>query len=110
MQSPAQRITEIIRYLKDHDEETRFLLNHFSADDSIIQDMMNERFSDINLFYGDFTKQLDRDTMHLLETFLVHGIYSLIRCWILEDIHKTPEEIGELAQKIAYRGWINLNV
>ena len=48
----------------------------------------------------------DEPTRKLLYTYLTSGTYQLIRQWLLEDIQKTPEEIGALAQKVAYEGWL----
>ena len=47
----------------------------------------------------------DTETLALLKTFLAHGIYALVRKWVLEDVPKTPQEIGQLAERVALRGW-----
>ncbi len=40
-----------------------------------------------------------------MKTLLAHGIYALVCTWILEDVSKSSEEIGELTEKVALRGW-----
>ena len=40
-------------------------------------------------------------------TFLSNGTYHMIRQWLLDDIPKTPKEMGELVQFVAAHGWEN---
>lgn len=47
----------------------------------------------------------DRETRKLLTSYIVEGTYSLVRIWLLDDISKTPAEMGVLAEKIALHGW-----
>lgn len=69
---------------------------------------MAQRFAQISNANSAFNTKLDVDTKRLLQAFMVQGIYSLIRTWIFDDIAKTPEEIGQLAEIMAYKGWIHL--
>ena len=48
----------------------------------------------------------DAVTRKLLMTYLTHGVYSLVRQWLLEDVDKSPAEMGALAEQVATRGWI----
>ena len=100
------QVTEICRYLQLHSQEARILLTHFNADDSIIQTILASRISAESVQYADYTHIYDEDARKLLNRFLSHGIYNLIRCWLLDEINKTPEDIGALAEDIALHGWI----
>ena len=53
-----------------------------------------------------YARSCDAETARLLGAFLSNGIYSLVRCWMLDGVDKTPEEIGALAEDIAVNGWI----
>lgn len=41
-------------------------------------------------------KPVDNDILHLFDSFLSAGIYSIIHDWLMEDIPKTPEDIADL--------------
>lgn len=47
-------------------------------------------------------------TDRLLATFLMQGIYSLIRQWIADGEPISPEELGRLSEKIAFEGWASV--
>lgn len=98
----------ICHYLQGHPVEANILLKYFTADDTVIRDMLLQRLSDGRIRYSDFTERYDENTKKLLFHFLIHGIYNLIRCWILEGIDKTPEDIGALAADIALHGWLRM--
>ena len=46
-----------------------------------------------------------QDSKRLMITFLTNGTYHMIRQWLLEDISKTPAEIGEMVYLVATQGW-----
>ena len=101
------QVSQICRYLQEHPEESRILLGHFTADDALIREMLLKRISAGQIGYPAFAEKYDESTKQLLFHFLIHGIYNLIRCWILEEIDKTPEDIGALAADIALHGWLS---
>ncbi|MGM9629428.1 TetR/AcrR family transcriptional regulator [Butyricicoccus sp.] len=47
----------------------------------------------------------DQDNKRLMITFLINGAYHMIRQWLLEDIPKTPKEMGQLIYLAATQGW-----
>ena len=46
---------------------------------------------------------VDADTLHLFNSSVSVGIYTLISRWLIEDIPKTPEEIANLICWSFYR-------
>lgn len=52
-----------------------------------------------------FSYAKSEDNKRLMTTFLSNGAYFLIRQWVLEDIPKTPKEIGDLIYMVATQGW-----
>lgn len=48
----------------------------------------------------------NQDSKRLVTTFLATGAYHMLRQWMLEDIPKTPKEMGELVNLIATQGWV----
>jgi len=38
-------------------------------------------------------------------TFLTNGTYQMVRQWLLEEIPKTPKEMGDLVYLVATQGW-----
>ena len=96
----------ICHYLQEHLTEATVLLKYFTADDTVIRDVLMKRLSEGQLRYPVFMDRYDEDTKKLLFHFLIHGMYNLIRCWLLDGINKTPEDIGALAADIALHGWL----
>ena len=104
--SLENQVSLICHYLQEHPVEENILLRHFSADDMVIRDMLIKRMSGGQIQYPAFAEKYDENTKKLLFNFLIHGIYNLMRCWLLEKIDKTPEDIGALAADIAMHGWL----
>ena len=102
------QVSLICHYLQEHPAEASVLLRNFTADDMVIRDMLLKRISAEKIQYPAFAERYDENAKRLLFHFLIHGIYNLIRCWLLEKIDKTPEDIGELAADIAMHGWLRM--
>lgn len=100
------QVSLICHYLQEHPLEANILLRHFNADDMVIRDMLLKRMSGEQIQYPAFADKYDENTKKLLFNFLIHGIYNLMRCWLLEKVDKTPEDIGRLAADIAMHGWL----
>lgn len=102
------QVSLICHYLKGHPAEANILLRYFTADDTVIRDIFLKRFSIVKIKYSSFMERCDESTKRLLFHFLIHGMYNLIRYWILERIDKTPEDIGAMAEDIALHGWLGI--
>lgn len=100
-----EQVTEICHYLQENRREAVLVLQNFSADSRVIQEIFRYRIID-QPQYLEFIQSCDETTRDLLNTFMLNGIYSLIRKWLIEDIEKTAEEIGCLAKQIAQEGWL----
>jgi len=48
----------------------------------------------------------DETDQKLIITYIINGCYSLLRCWLMEQLPKTPQEIASLIYLVATRGWI----
>lgn len=101
-----RQVEEICLYLTANKTEARLILRNFSADSQIIECLFQNRI--VNLpEYERSIHRYDEETQLLLKRFLINGIYSLVRCWLLEDIDKSPKEIGALALQWAQSGWMS---
>lgn len=88
--------TELCRYLQNNSDIVRLFIQNTTYNDSTkLFQSISEGFlgSKTVLYKG---QAADSDTLRLITTFFFHGMYSLTRQWIIEDIKKTPEEIAEL--------------
>ncbi len=101
------QVAAICRHLRDHPREARAVLKHFGGDSEPVRNLMGARLSSGQVRMPEYARRCDADTARLLGAFLTNGIYSLVRCWMLEGVDKTPEEIGALAEDIAVHGWID---
>lgn len=45
------------------------------------------------------------DGKELLFDFMIHGVYSMITKWLLDDVQKTPKEMGRLIGGITIGGY-----
>lgn len=100
---PPQTIEEallhmeaICTYLYEHSDLLKLFFSNKTTSD-MVQDMSRfyREFLEIkkeNLPFGE----LDEDTLQIRIAFIVGGGQSLLRKWILEDIHKTPAEIAAI--------------
>ena len=52
----------------------------------------------------DLIARYGNEGKELLFTFLVHGMYYMITKWLLEDVDKTPKEMGKLVSDFCKRG------
>lgn len=100
-----RQVEEICNYLKAHQKEAKLLLTNFSAESEPIQRLFQQRITS-QTQYQAFIAHYDEMTQTLLNTFMMHGIYSLIRQWLLEDMPQSPKEIGALALDVAQSGWM----
>ncbi|MBO7673594.1 MAG: TetR/AcrR family transcriptional regulator [Atopobiaceae bacterium] len=103
----GDQVAAICRHLRDHPREASAVLVHFGGDSQVVRGMMGARLSSGQVRMPAYARRCDADTAKLLGAFLANGIYSLVRCWMLEGVDKTPEEIGALAEDIAVHGWID---
>lgn len=103
----GEQVAAICRHLQGHPQEARAVLTHFSGDSAAVRGFMDARLSSGQVRMPAYARGCDAATAKLLGAFLSNGIYSLMRCWMLEGVDKTPEEIGALAEDIAVHGWID---
>lgn len=101
------QVAAICRHLQGHPREARAVLVHYGGDSDFVRGMMGERLASGQVRMPAYARNCDADTARLLGAFLANGIYSLVRCWMLDGVDKTPEEIGALAEDIAVHGWID---
>ena len=103
----GEQVTAICRHLRGHPREARAVLTHFTGDSEAVRGFMQGRLVSGQVKLPAYARSCDAETARLLGAFLSNGIYSLVRCWMLDGVGKTPEEIGALAEGIAVHGWID---
>ncbi|MGN1160015.1 MAG: TetR/AcrR family transcriptional regulator [Lachnospiraceae bacterium] len=105
--SLSKRTETLCDYLSEHRDLFKLLFRNNNADSefalllfhaSVVRSTYEQVFSDIK----------DSDSKELMITFLTSGAYYMVRQWLLEDIPKTPKEMGELVFQLATHGWEKL--
>ena len=94
-----QRVEILCQYMSEHSYLSKLLLR----DEKINAEFINLLFdtANIRLLYGSLLSDIkDGGGERLAMTFLVTGAYQMIRQWLLEDIPKSPKEMGELASQV----------
>lgn len=103
-----QRIEDLCNYLLEHKRVSKLLIRDSDTNSEfaalLFQATHVQATYDQMLSYAQ-----NQDSKRMVTTFLINGSYHMIRQWLLEDIPKTPKEIGELVNLIATQGWVRSN-
>ncbi|MGN0739618.1 MAG: TetR/AcrR family transcriptional regulator [Treponema sp.] len=92
--SYLQQRKDLIKILfNDCDTDSEFAILLFKA--SHVESILEQMYP--------FAK--DENSRKLMFTFITHGTFYMIKQWIVEEIPRTPKEMGELAYQVATQGW-----
>ncbi|MBP3305370.1 MAG: TetR/AcrR family transcriptional regulator [Oscillospiraceae bacterium] len=99
-----KRVEILCTYIQENRELFKLLLRNSDTKSGFAPLLMNA--SHVRITYERiFSYAKDENNRRLMTTFLTSGTYYLLRQWLLEDIPKTPKEMGELVNLIAAQGW-----
>lgn len=99
-----KRIEALCTYITEHRDLFKLLLRDSDTSSGFPALLMNA--THVRMTYERvFSYAKSEDNKQLMTTFLSNGAYFLIRQWVLEDIPKTPKEIGDLIYLVATKGW-----
>ncbi|MDD7390885.1 MAG: TetR/AcrR family transcriptional regulator [Lachnospiraceae bacterium] len=99
-----KRIEALCTYITEHRDLFKLLLRDSDTSSGFPALLMNA--THVRMTYDQvFAYAKNEDNKRLMTTFLTNGAYFLIRQWVLEDIPKTPKEIGDLVNLVATQGW-----
>lgn len=99
-----KRVEVLCTYIGEHRELFCMLLRDSDTSSGFPALLMNA--AHVRMTYEEgFSYAKDEDDKKLMTTFLSNGAYYLIRQWVLEEVPKSPEEIGELICLMATHGW-----
>lgn len=99
-----KRAEVLCSYLQDNKELSKLLLRE-SDINSEFASLLHQSSHIRSIYDETFAYVKSEDSKRLMITFLSNGTYHMIRQWILEDIPKTPKEIGDLVHMVATQGW-----
>lgn len=100
--SLQERVELACNYLQENKEIAKVLFQNNTPESEFAaklvrgQEEWKTACTELGVMYGE-------DGKDLLLTFMVHGAYCMITKWLLDDIKKTPKELGSLI------GGININ-
>ncbi|MGI6216614.1 MAG: TetR/AcrR family transcriptional regulator [Coriobacteriales bacterium] len=100
----ARHVEVIASYLREHDRVAKTAFASTVTPSDLALKLLKLRLDEEDEI-ADVLSCYDPPTQKLLFVYLANGIYSLVRTWLLEDVPKSPKELGELAEKVALRGW-----
>ena len=99
------RVEALCEYLHEHRELAKLLFRSSDTNSGFASRLINA--SHVRATYeAELAYAENEVNVRLAITFLSNGTYYMIRQWILEDIPKTPREMGELVCAAATKGWI----
>lgn len=103
-----KRIEALCTYIMQNRDLFRLLFRDSDTSSGFPALLMNA--SHVRMTYEKtFSSSKNEENKRLMTTFLTNGAYYLIRQWILEDIPRTPKEIGDLVYAVATQGWEKKN-
>ncbi len=102
--SYGEKMALILHYLKDNIHVTKTLLSMNPRENEFI--LKIAKLPEIGKgwlsFSDDSTDEIENNLAFI---FYITGLYRMITYWLLNDLDKTPEEIGELCEKILHKKW-----
>lgn len=99
-----KRIEALCTYLLENRSLSKLLFRDSDTNSEFAALLLNA--SHVLATYDQvFSYVKDPDSKRLMFTFLTNGAYHVIRQWLLEDIPKTPKEMGDLVYLVATQGW-----
>ena len=99
-----RRVEALCAYLLEHRELAKLLFRNSDTNSGFASRIINA--SHVRATYEqELSYAKSQESVQLVITFLANGTYHMIRQWLLEDIPKTPKEMGDLVYHVATRGW-----
>ena len=99
-----KRIEALCTYLQEHLTLAKLLFRDGDTDSEFATLLFNA--AHVQATYDQVLSYAkNQDSKRLIITFLTNGAYYMIRQWLLEDIPKTPKEMGDLIYLVATEGW-----
>lgn len=95
----CDRVEIVCRYLKTHSETTKILFaNNLPESDFAIALFGNDVAR--NVLRKKYLERFGDDGVDLIMSYLTNGTYNMIRYWLLNDITKTPKEMGQIVNEL----------
>ncbi|MGM9650466.1 MAG: TetR/AcrR family transcriptional regulator [Faecousia sp.] len=99
-----KRVEALCTYLLEHKKLAKLLLRDGNTNSGFASRICQA--SHVRAIYEQAFEYVENeDSKRLMITFLSNGSYHMIRQWLLEDMPKTPQEMGELVRCVATQGW-----
>ncbi|MGN1167912.1 MAG: TetR/AcrR family transcriptional regulator [Lachnospiraceae bacterium] len=102
--SVNKRVEALCTYLQEHKKLSKLLLRD-SDTHSEFATLLFQAAHVRSIYEEMFAYAKSEDSKRLMITFLTNGTYHMLRQWLLEDIPKTPKEMGDLVYLVATQGW-----
>jgi len=99
-----KRVEDLCTYLQEHKSMMKLLFRDSDPNSGFAALLLNA--AHVHAIYEkELSYAKSQESKQLIITFLTNGTYQMVRQWLLEDIPKTPREMGELAYLVATQGW-----
>lgn len=103
--SLAKTVELVCNYLRENYDVSKLLFKNNSIDSEFAKQLFHMPKDHAESYYY-FSSKCDKETNNLMMSFVQNGIYNLIRLWLINDMNKTPLEVGELINEVSTRGWV----
>lgn len=100
-------LEQLFTYLYERVDLLRLFLNNDSDQDA--SKMFDVFYQDVLRTQGvvEQASRNDPDSTKLMYLYIVGGMWTLLRHWLMDDVRKTPREIAEIAYEVANGNFFN---
>lgn len=98
--NPAKWVEEMCQYCYDHADLLNILFRCRTDEEfvSLINELYREHFRDLRA--SGHCADLDDDEMKLFAYCFAGGVFYILRQWITEPIHKSPQEVAKVISRL----------
>lgn len=109
IQSDARNLEDVFErsclFIHEHADIVRVLV-HCRMDSSIATSAFRVLGDSKHASYFQNREDFDETDRRLWITFIGSGCYNMLKCWLTDDIDKTPQEIATLLFQMCTKGWM----
>ena len=95
----CDRVEIACKYLREHSDAAKILFANNSPESNFAamlfgQDMVH------GVLPKRYVEKFGEDGINLIMYYLINGTYNMIRFWLLNDVNKTPKEMGQIMSEL----------
>lgn len=98
-----ERVEYACEYLKQNEQTAKLIFQNNTPESEFAAKLFRGQ-EEWKIASDELTSAYGEDGKDLFFTFMIHGAYCMIAKWLLDDVKKTPKEMGRLISEISING------